>query len=55
MTEVPLWNPQVQPDFAKLGKLDKLLLKIDTDIQKRVKDMDKVQYMETLKKVISKI
>jgi hypothetical protein len=32
------WNPSVQPDFNKLGKLDKLLAKIEIDIQKRVKD-----------------
>ena len=44
------WNPQVQPDFDKLGKLDKLLGKIEGDIKSRMKDLDKSSFMETLKK-----
>ncbi|KRX10902.1 hypothetical protein PPERSA_12026 [Pseudocohnilembus persalinus] len=50
MGDTQKWDPQVQPDFGKLNKLDKLLLKIDQDIQKRIKDQDQIQYMETLKK-----
>ncbi len=45
------WNPQAQPDFTKLTKLERLLAKIENDIQKRVKDQDRVAFLETLKKV----
>ncbi len=31
----------VDPDFEKLNKLEKLLVKIEADIQKRIRDQDK--------------
>jgi len=32
MSKDNTWNPDVQPDFEKLGKLDKFLGKIEGDI-----------------------
>ncbi|EGR34049.1 phage head-tail family protein, putative [Ichthyophthirius multifiliis] len=41
---------EVDIDNEKLSKIDKMLSKVDTEIQKRLKDYDKIQFIETLKK-----
>ena len=38
MEQPEKWEPKGEPDFEKLGKLDKLLAKIENDIKKRVQD-----------------
>lgn len=38
-------------NMEKLGKLDKLLSKVQLDINKRVKDQDKAEFLQTLRKV----
>ncbi|EGR29468.1 phage head-tail family protein, putative [Ichthyophthirius multifiliis] len=42
------------PEYDKLTKMEKLLTKIESDIQKRTKDQDKIAFLDTMKKVYLK-
>ncbi|KAL4510825.1 hypothetical protein ABPG72_004979 [Tetrahymena utriculariae] len=48
--KITLGNKILVPEFEKLQKMEKLLSKVESDISKRIKDLDRSSILDTMKK-----